>query len=388
MFVYSAPPIYGGKGKQALTLATELVSQGIEVTLVTGQLQKVLPSKEETKGVVIRRLPAFGWGRLRPFVLSMFGVLFLLANRNHIDVVHVHGVLYSSLPILFVSRRLRKPTVLKIAGMETDDPMTISRRRFGRLLMTEIKASGRVISISREITRSCYQAGLSKEVVAQIPNGVDTTLFGPTTDENRREIKLAKNIPNDDKVVIYVGIVRPLKGSDILLQAWNRVHQENSSSRLLFVGPYDYYDRYENKNFLDQVGEFIDKDPEDINAFFLDNQEIVRPYYQMADLFVLPSLTEGLANSLLEAMACSLPVIASRVSGSSELVIHQENGLLIEPGDDSELANAIKYLLENSEVATELGQNARETILEGFSLSTVAAKYIQNYQDIVSEKQI
>jgi glycosyltransferase involved in cell wall biosynthesis len=96
----------------------------------------------------------------------------------------------------------------------------------------------------------------------------------------------------------------------------------------------------------------------------------------------MPSHFEGLSNSVLEAMACGIPVIATQVTGNKELVTDGLNGLLVEPRNTAQLTEAISYLIKNPDKSSELSRRAHELVKEHYDLYTVAEKYITLYQDL------
>ena len=118
--------------------------------------------------------------------------------------------------------------------------------------------------------------------------------------------------------------------------------------------------------------------------FFVDRTNDIEKYYQTADLFVLPSSREGMPNALLEAMACSLPVIVSRLEGVTDWVINDGlNGLLFQLGVNNVLGKLIKRILNDSILAQSLGREARRTVQEKFSMNRVAGEYAKLYKDLV-----
>lgn len=119
-------------------------------------------------------------------------------------------------------------------------------------------------------------------------------------------------------------------------------------------------------------------------VIFLGHQEDVRPYLQASDVFALPSLAEGMANSLLEAMATGLPCVGTRVGGIVDLIVDGISGLLVEPGDAHRLAEAILRLLQDPDLATNLGVAARRTVERGYSIEQVAEQYVKLYQEMLN----
>ena len=115
------------------------------------------------------------------------------------------------------------------------------------------------------------------------------------------------------------------------------------------------------------------------SVVFTGRVENVEDYLRAADIFVLPSTTEGMSVALLEAMAVGLPVVASRVSGTVDVIKHGENGLLFEPGDVEGLADCITSLIESPNQRAELASQARKTVEQHFSLDRAADRYVALY---------
>jgi glycosyltransferase involved in cell wall biosynthesis len=110
------------------------------------------------------------------------------------------------------------------------------------------------------------------------------------------------------------------------------------------------------------------------------------PYLQAADLFVLPSSTEGLSNSMLEAMSCGLPVLATTVGGAPDVIEHGKNGFLIPPDDVDSLRRGLQTLLADGTLRFTLGSNARARILADFSLDSVADRLAALYERLLHPK--
>ena len=137
-----------------------------------------------------------------------------------------------------------------------------------------------------------------------------------------------------------------------------------------------------------QVFESVQKLPNDkAYVSFLPFEENVLEVYQGAYCLILPSVGEGLSNVLLEGMAMELPVIASRVSGSIEVLDQQKNGLLIAPGSSEALASAMELVLSQPDMAFELGRQARLKVQSHYSLDAVAQKYAELYESLINKKE-
>jgi glycosyltransferase involved in cell wall biosynthesis len=115
-------------------------------------------------------------------------------------------------------------------------------------------------------------------------------------------------------------------------------------------------------------------------VLLLNSRDDVAGYLHAADLFILPSRFEGLSNSLLEAMACALPVISTRVGGSTDIIEHGRNGLLVDVDSVEQMLHAIAYVFDDPRLAARLGKSARKTIEEHHDLSTIADRYVMLYK--------
>jgi glycosyltransferase involved in cell wall biosynthesis len=200
-----------------------------------------------------------------------------------------------------------------------------------------------------------------------IPNGVDTTRFTPT----------AMFSAERAQTVICVARLAYQKGIDVLLQAWYIVQQEFPQARLLVVGtgPSE-----EQLTHLTQALR-LEKSVE-----FVGLQHDIPAQLHRAGIAVLPSRCEGMPNAVLEAMACELPCVATRVSGSEDIIQHGVNGLLVEIEDYQGMAEALLILLREPALARNYGYAAHTTIVKNFSLEYITEQYIALYRKVLADK--
>jgi glycosyltransferase involved in cell wall biosynthesis len=164
------------------------------------------------------------------------------------------------------------------------------------------------------------------------------------------------------------------KGIDVLLQAWKLVLEQLPQARLILVGSGDLQPQLRRMARELRIVESVE---------FAGLQSDVTAQFHRGGMAVLPSRCEGMSNALLEAMSCGLPCIATRVSGSEDLITHGINGLLVEPEDYGGLAQALLTLLRDPLLAQRYAQAARATIEKHFSLNEVADKYVELYRQMV-----
>lgn len=371
----SLPPFYSGAGIQALRLARALAQKGVPISALTARHTADLPTHETVEGVAIHRLPVLRHPRLWHLSFFITAAWRLLRHRHEIDVVHLHGAYRRAIPIVATARLAGLRTVVKMSQMGTDDPSTTRTWRFGRLLMNALARTDAVIAITEELARSYLDAGLPPGRLVRIPNGVDTARFHPPDPASRRHLRQALGLPADASIVLFVGIVHPRKGVDRLLAAWPAVEARHPQATLVLVGPLDSPADAAPPDFVHRLRDLATRH----RIHLAGPQERVDRFCQAADVFALPSRMEGLPNALLEAMACGLPAISSPLPGISEVIEHDLNGWLVPPNDPTALPAAISHLLSHPGDARRLGQVAYQTILAGYSLDSVADRYIRLY---------
>lgn len=254
-------------------------------------------------------------------------------------------------------------------GREATDPTGANRRRrqIRRLLSPMIH---HFIAVSADLARWLVEdVGVPGGKVTHIINGVDAVKFRPLGERSASREELG--LPVDKCLIGIVGRLDPVKDHATLLKAFSRLDQ---TAHLVVVG--DGPVRAELVGLADGLGV---KD----RVLFLGNRNDVPAILPALDVFVLPSIAEGISNTILEAMACGLPVVASRVGGNPELVDDAATGFLFPAGDEKELAGRLKLYLENSDLRQEHGRAARERIEREFSLEAMVDRYDRLYRSIL-----
>lgn len=203
-----------------------------------------------------------------------------------------------------------------------------------------------------------------RKPVTQIYNGVDAEKYCPGNgrDQIRAELGLAADIP----LVGVVGRLDPIKDHPTLFRAFEAVRTVLPEARLLVAG-----DGPERKRLEGQAGEGV---------IFLGNRSDVPEILRALDLFVLPSLNEGISNTILEAMATGTPVVATRVGGNPELVEDECTGILVKPGDFQSMASAILRYLEHADLRARHSEAGRQSVLKRFSIEAMVRSYEAIYR--------
>lgn len=227
-----------------------------------------------------------------------------------------------------------------------------------------------VIAISEAVKEHlAVDFRINEEIIFIIHNGIDAGKFQMPNPKSKNEIKKEYGL-HDGPVVGIVARLSDVKGHIYLIEAMSNVLKKNPQAQLLIVG--------EGKTQR-QLVELASELGMEKNVFFIPKVTDTKDVLSIMDVFVMPSLKEGLGLALMEAMACGLAVIGSDVGGIKSLIEHENNGLLVRPGDPSQLEESIEGLLADEEKRKFLGENARDYIIRNFSEGEMILKTEELY---------
>lgn len=391
--VYITPetflPLVGGSEKQALLQSKYLRTQGIEATIVTMHFQRDCPAYEIIEGVPVIRVAGriLAWHDRLPGNLRRLCYLFALLalgwqlwrRRCAYDILHVFQLSLFMLPALAVCRLARKPLIV---AMRCDSPHLIGGRarswadldglaRLGRpalrLINRQLRlARAYIVVLSTQMRESLVRYGLNGAVIRLIPNGVDIASFSPHPEAEEHPL-----------TVVCVAKFRHQKGIDVLLCAWSLLTEQLPEARLVLVG---------DGPLLSSLQRLVEELGITGSVEFAGLCSDVARQYQRGRVAVLPSRWEGMPNALLEAMACGRACVATRVSGSEDLLSRGERGLLVEPEDRDGLASALWLLLTEPELARHYGQEARQYIEQHYAFNRIMDKQRELYNEILEQR--
>jgi glycosyltransferase involved in cell wall biosynthesis len=255
-------------------------------------------------------------------------------------------------------------------------------RSLSRIFLQMEKLLGRIthhhIALTPEEGKDYLNLGVAKSNnLSVIHSGVDLNCFRQSaTESNTKREELA--IPSDSLVVGYVGWLIPIKGVTYLVKAMAEVVQRHPNSLLLMAGKGDEkgVDEIKLKEQVENLG-LAD------NVRFLGWRPDVDKIMGCIDIFVLPSLNEGMGRVLVEAMSAGLPIVASRVGGIPDLIKDGQNGLLVPPADASALAKAISDLLADQEERIRMGEAGKE-MCHPYSVEAMVEQIDDLYKDLLA----
>jgi len=371
MVISKAEASLGGTQKQALRLADELQSQGVSVFVLTKRKarQHARGRGAELNGrVQIVHLPVIDLQPAWSFLFSL--LVWAWINRGSFQIIHAHnaatGVISSIVGWLTGKKVIVKIPSLKYVQYLNGGNLSRDLRRW---ILT--KKTDRFIAVSTEMLEALREAGIAPEKLALISNGIELTAPGNTTPG-----ALRKDLSGDSEgpVVLFVGRLVKEKGLDRLLRVWASL-PGHETMLLLIVGDGPLREELESQAKKLRLLSSIR---------FLGHQTDVSKLYCIADLFVLPSKTEGMSNSLLEAMAAGLPVVASNVGGNKDVIKDQQSGFLVDWEDTTLCAGMLLTLLSDTELRQRIGNAARREV-SAFAMGDVAERYHALYQAVLQE---
>lgn len=291
-------------------------------------------------------------------------------NAHQFDAVHVlssHHVAF--LPALWFEEE-GVPTYIKITSEGSGFTSNSLSSKLLGLKKYRCKNANEItgyISISRAITEELKQVGIFPEKIHQIPNGVDTIRFEPVSYQEKKYLREKLGL-SDTFTVLFTGGFSERKNPSLLAEAFLNF-SEDPNIQLLLVGP----DRDDGRE-REKIRQLINKHGMS-NVYLVPFVKNIERYYQASDLFVLPSDKEGLSNSLLEAQACGLPSLVTKISGSEDVIVPGENGEFI-TNNARDVSRKINLYYQQPERVENQSVYASQLAREKYSSELILQKHL------------
>lgn len=293
-----------------------------------------------------------------------------ISKKHKINIIQTHGSKANVIGF-FLNKMFNIPWIGFAHGyLETNKKI----RFYEKIDRTVLKYADVVITVSNSMKELLRRAGVKEIKIKVIYNAVDLSDNKPTLRNNT--IKDSYGIKNDHKVIGVIGRLSPEKGQIIFLKAFRKVIEIFPDVSALIIG--DGQDKEKLKDFCKTHG--IDK-----KVIFTGYQETVANFYQILDVLVLPSLSEGLPNTVLEAMSFGIPVLATSVGGVPE-IINNENGILVLPGDQESLADKMIELLKDDHLRKSLGLSGKNSLYPRFSPLYRSQQIVDLYKYLLASR--
>jgi len=388
----------GGQVVYVLELARALARQGVKVDIYTRWFDRSrrqvdpVPNCPDARVV---RIPAGPW----QFIAKehIYGVLpelagnmtaFIRDNGLDYDLFHGHYV-DAGIVTLDVAHALERPAFFtahslgawKREQMGGDSAEMEEKYNFRHRISEEMRIFRSVVAqtvttaIQKEKLAELY--GFTADNVRVIPPGVNVDTFRPLSPgESRVETGLPR------PYIFCLSRIDSNKGHDLLLRAFDIVRRSVPDIHLV-IGGGSLHPEQREQDVLNSMKAIITEknmaDRAHLTGYVPD--ELLVPYYQQAEFFVLPSLFEPFGMTVQEAMACGKAVVASRLGGIREVIVSGENGFLVDPSDAEEFAQAMVRLVQDTGLRDKIGERGRETIRESYSWDAISHRHLEFYRE-------
>jgi L-malate glycosyltransferase len=365
-------PTYGGSGIVGSELGKELAERGHTVHFISSALPTRLTELNDRVQFHEVEMMSYPLFEHQPYTLALATKMSTVAENENLDLLHVHYAIPHAISAILARESLknhrRLPVITTLHG--TDITLVGADRSYLPITRYGLEQSDGVTAISNYLKEATIET-FQFDRIQVIPNFVCPTEYKPKIDCELREALSPDGAP----VMVHVSNFRPVKRPVDCVEILARVLKK-TKARLVMVG-----DGSERTNCVHRaqclgVSDF---------CIFVGKQPRIVDYLCASDILLLPSEQESFGLAALEAMACEVPVIASRVGGVPEVVDDGETGFLSPVGDVDKMADDAVRLLRDAKFRKETGKRARASAISRYSTDKIIPQYIAFYERILAQ---
>ena len=367
----------GGSGIVATELAKVLARRGHEVRLISSEPPFRLVDFQAGLAFHAVQTPGYPLFREPQYLLSLTNKIVEVSREFDLDIIHAHYAVphataaYLARQILAASGRPRVPCVVTTLH-GTDVTLIGSDPSYSETAAFSIDQSDGVTAVSQSLRDDTYRQLPVHADIRVIPNFLDCQYHKRMFDESLAQ-RYRRGNP-DTKLVVHVSNYRPVKRAEMVVEIFRRI-REVVPSRLLLIG--DGPDLPAACRRAREYGLSADVEP-------LGEQELVVPLLSISDVCLLPSSQESFGVAALEAMACEVPVVASRVGGLPEVITHDETGFLHDPDDLIGMTESAINLLTDTVLHQRISTGGWRAVHERFCADEIVPRYEAYYEEVMS----
>ena len=370
-------PTYGGSGVVATELGIELAARGHEVHFITYSQPFRLGGRE--RDILYHEVPVSNYPlfEFAPYSLALSTRMFEVATYYNLDLLHVHYAIPHAISALLARQMAEAqgrhlPFITTLHG--TDVTLVGLDRSYLPITRFGIEQSDGVTAISKYLRDKTFSDFSITRPIEAIPNFVNCDIYMPLEAAARAAARSAYAQP-EEKLLIHLSNFRPVKRVTDVVEIFAQVARA-VPARLLLVG--DGPDRSQAEMLAFSLG--IRE-----RVHFVGKQDSVSELLPLADLMLMPSELESFGLAALEAMACRVPAIATRVGGVPELIEHNVNGCLFAVGDVEGMAQCATELFRDPSRLEAMGAAARQTAQDHFCATRIIPLYERYYEQILQQ---
>jgi L-malate glycosyltransferase len=367
-------PTYGGSGVVATELGKELAARGHDVHFISYALpiRLTMSNRIYFHEVEVLSYPLFEYP---PYDLVLATKMAEVMSRYELDILHVHYAIPHSISAYLAKMMLSDRVVPFVTTLHgTDITLVGNDRSYLPITRFGIERSDAVTAVSEYLRRRTIEEFQVQRPVTVVPNFVDCDVYRRAQSNGLPRDKFARP---DEGILIHISNFRPVKRVEDVIEIFSAVRKDHKA-RLLMVGDGPERPKAEWLAKTHGVAEYVQ---------FVGKQNEMNELLSISDILLLPSELESFGLVALEAMACEVPVIATRVGGIPEVVRDGIDGYLYDVGDVRSMAQGCAAILRDSQLHQRLGTAARERATREFCASKIVLQYEELYLRTIKDTQ-
>lgn len=367
---YHEPP----RQNVGLLRFAEELSKYTKIIIISSQIGNAKNYEKKSKNLRIYRIKPWLYLKSLPYVFTpfLFRNFIEIYRKEKIDIViTVSEQFWPSITAAFVKKFLKFPLFVWMHGISKEtgrgfllDFMNkINDQIFSRFV---IKSADEVFILANAMSERAITLGAREKNIIVVPIGIDTNEFRPSIEFSH--LKKEFGIKNNEKIITFLGRLFPLKGTRYFVEASKNILKKYPNSKFILLGDGP------QKNELIKLTEKIN-----YSKFIFPGyrEKDLGAFLNLSDIMVLPSLSEGLPNAILEAYACGIPVVATDVGGVRDILKNNLNGYLIKPKDSEAIVKGVLKILKNKKIAQKMGKHNRNFVVANYSISKVVKRFLK-----------
>jgi L-malate glycosyltransferase len=369
-------PTYGGSGIVGSELGRDLAERGHNVHFISSFLPTrvtELSDRVHFHEVEMMSYPLF---EHQPYDLALATKMATVARAEKLDLLHVHYAIPHSISAILARESIKQkryvPVITTLHG--TDITLVGADRSYLPITRYGLQQSDGVTAVSKFLQKATIET-FDFDDVEVIPNFICQCHYKRLTDSPLRD-ELA---PNGEKLLTHVSNFRAVKRPVDCVEIFAQVKQKEKNVRLVMVG--DGPERSAVVYRAEQLGVTDD-------VLFVGKQGKIADYLGVSDVFLLPSELESFGLAALEAQACEVPVIATRIGGIPEVVSEGETGYLSDVGDTTKMAEDTLRLLTDEDLRRAFGEKGRELAIQRYGSDKIIPQYISFYERVLQKASL
>ena len=364
-------PTYGGSGIVGSELGRELAIRGHNVHFISSMLPTRMTELNERVHFHEVEMMTYPLFEHQPYDLALATKMATVARAEKLDLLHVHYAIPHSISAILARESIKQkrfvPVITTLHG--TDITLVGADRSYLPITRYGLQQSDGVTAVSKFLKRATIET-FDFDEIEVIPNFICSCHYKHLPESPLRD-ELA---PNGEKLLVHVSNFRAVKRPVDCVEILAKVKEKGGKARLIMVGDGPersacYY-RAEQLNVRDSIS-------------FVGKQANIADYLGIADVFLLPSELESFGLAALEAEACEVPIIATRIGGIPEVVTEGETGFLSDIGDTEKMSDDVMKFLNDEEMRQAFGAKARESAVSRYGSELIIPQYISFYEKIL-----